>query len=486
MVAGVAAGLGHAPFGLWPVALIGFAVLIHLVATSARPALTGWAGGLGYFAVTLNWIVEPFLVNAAQHGWMAPFALVLMAGGLALFWGMAGYISRKMTKRPSARALAFAALLAAGEMLRGHIFTGFPWALPAYIWADTPLRVIASLTGSYGLTFLTLVALALPTVLARSFGAVVGLGLLGCLAALGHLSVDETALQTTLGTVRLVQPNVPQDEKWDPSKVPTHIERMLTLTRGDGAAVDLVVWPEVAVAYPLDRAETVLRAAAQAANDGAGQAKVLTGINRRDGENWYNSLALIGNDGAVEETYDKVHLVPFGEYIPFRLKIIQAMAATSGFGFSSGDAVRLIETPLGRALALICYEGIFPGHVFRAGERPDYLLQITNDAWFGEFSGPYQHLDQARFRAAEQGLPMVRVANTGISTVIDAYGRSPTTNELALGSQGFKDVLVQSKAGTTFYARFGDFPAILGIFLILSVLLVVERRNTIANQHTKS
>ncbi|CAN0605749.1 unnamed protein product, partial [Ectocarpus sp. 12 AP-2014] len=150
------------------------------------------------------------------------------------------------------------------------------------------------------------------------------------------------------------------------------------------------------------------------------------------------------------------------------------------------EAVRLIDTPLGRALPLICYEGIFPGHVFRAGERPDYLLQITNDAWFGEFSGPYQHLDQARFRAAEQGLPLVRVANTGVSTVIDMFGRSPVATEIPLGRQGYKDSLVWSKGGITIYARFGDFPTIIGIFLILCVLLVGERRNTIANQSTTS
>ena len=134
------------------------------------------------------------------------------------------------------------------------------------------------------------------------------------------------------------------------------------------------------------------------------EARLITGINRRDADdNWFNALAVIGPNAILEETYDKVHLVPFGEYIPFRIELLRAMAATSGFGFTAGEKVRAIDTPLGRALPLICYEGIFPGHIFRADERPDYLLQLTNDAWFGTFSGPYQHLDQARFRAVRTG-----------------------------------------------------------------------------------
>ncbi|MEO9825268.1 MAG: apolipoprotein N-acyltransferase [Paracoccaceae bacterium] len=492
VVAGAVAALGHAPFGIWPIALLGFVYLIYAVAYAARPALIGWAGALGYFAVALHWIVEPFLVDAARHGWMAPFALVLMAGGLALFWGLAGWLANKITNNNSARALAFAVCVAGAEMLRGHILTGFPWALPAYIWADTPLRVATAWTGSYGLSLITLLAAALPTFLSRKVGLVAAVCVLGCLAILGHVRADYQASdQTDLGRVRLVQPNVPQNEKWDPLKVPSHIERMLALTRGSAGQglsdIDLVVWPEAAVAYRLDQAGLVLQAAAQAATTGAGtEAKVILGINRTDGENWFNALAVVGPDGNVEETYDKVHLVPFGEYIPFRLKIIQAMAATSGFGFSSGERVRLIDTPLGRALPLICYEGIFPGHVFRADERPDYLLQITNDAWFGEFSGPYQHLDQARFRSAEQGLPMVRVANTGISTVIDPFGGLQSAAEIRLGEQGYRDVAVWSIGKITFYARFGEFPTIIGILLMLSVLMWGSKRNTIAKPSTTS
>ena len=490
VVAGAVAALGHAPFGLWPLAILAFAFVIYAVAHAARPALIGWAGALGYFAVALHWIVEPFLVDAARHGWMAPFALVLMAGGLALFWGLAGWFANKITQTSRSCALAFAVFVAAAEMLRGHIFTGFPWALPAYIWADTPLRAATAWTGSYGLSLITLVAVALPTILSRKVGALAAVAVLGSLAVVGYLRVDESNAEL-LGNVRLVQPNVPQSEKWDPVKVPEHIERLLALTRGDTGDerddIDMVVWPEVAVAYRLGQAGLVLEAAAQAATSGAGaDAKVLLGINRMDGEAWFNSMVVVGPDGRVEDTYDKVHLVPFGEYIPFRLKIIQAMAATSGFGFTAGEAVRLVDTPLGRALPFICYEGIFPGHVSRAGERPDYLLQITNDAWFGDFSGPYQHLDQARFRAAEQGLPLVRVANTGVSTVIDPFGRSSVKAEIPLGEQGYRDFPVWSKNNPTLYSRFREIPTIVGILLILSVLMWVNTRNTIAKQSTTS
>ena len=153
LVSGAVAALGHAPFGLWPLALIGFAALAFLVARSDRPTLAAWAGGTGYFALALHWIVEPFMVDAATHGWMAPFALVLLAAGLALFWGLAGWVSARLGGN---RAMAWAVCLTAGEFVRGHVFTGFPWALPAYIWADTDLRLLASIVGPYGLTLLTL------------------------------------------------------------------------------------------------------------------------------------------------------------------------------------------------------------------------------------------------------------------------------------------------------------------------------------------
>lgn len=515
-LAGAAAALGHAPFGFWPLSVAGFGALIWLVAGRCsmaaglshaalegsggafslsgaaprlpehfateevrsrldRPGLIAWFGGFGYFAVALHWIVEPFLVDAELHGWMAPFALVLLAAGLALFWGLAGWMSARL-RWP---ALGFALALAGLEMLRGHVLTGFPWALPAYIWADTWILGSVAWIGPYGLSLATLVLLALPAVFSRVWPGVLLAVAGGALLAFGGL--PPAATSETLGTVRLVQPNAPQDEKWDPERAHVFVDRAIEFTEAEKDGVDLIVWPESAVPYPLDMAAPVLSRAAAAA-DGP---PVITGINRRTetGE-WFNALVSVDASGLVSETYDKVHLVPFGEYIPFEIDLLRSMAGFSGFGFTPGAAVRLIETPLGRALPLICYEAIFPGHG-READRPDYLLQITNDAWFGTFSGPYQHLDQARFRAVEQGVPLIRAANTGVSAVIDSAGR--VVAGLSLGEAGFLDVAVPAgRSAPTLYARTGDWPSGAAILAGLVALFFAARRNSVAKRAASS
>ena len=474
---GLAAALGHAPFGLWPVAFLGFAALIFAVVRTGRPGFAAWIGGSAYFSVTLHWIVEPFLVDAARHGWMAPFALVLLAGGLALFWALAGWLSARMW---GPRALTFAVALAAAEVVRGHIFTGFPWVLPAYIWADTPLRLSVSLIGSYGLMSLTLIAAALPFAARQGLalrGSIMGLALLGLAAIPGLGPTYPENENDHLGTVRIIQPNIDQAEKWDRNLAPGHFQAMLDLTRRSDAAQndpDLVIWPEVAVVSPLDLAAPALEAIGAAAG-----APFITGINRREDGQWYNSLVVADASGTVTETFDKVHLVPFGEYIPFGIPFLRQMAGTTSNGFAAGDAVRLIDTPLGRALPMICYEGIFPGHAFKAGERADYILILTNDAWFGTFAGPQQHLDIARFRAAEHRLAVVRVANKGVSSVIDPYGN--LEKPLAADTPGATNAIVRNDPGVTRYARTGDTP--LKVLLVLAIVsaVVAHRRKRIAH-----
>ena len=489
LVGGALAATGHAPFGLWPVSLAGLILLSACVARSStaegdgdssvawRTAKLGWAGGLGYFALSLSWIVEPFLVDVARHGWMAPFALVLLAGGLALFWGAAGWISR-------GNLLIWAMALSCFEMVRGHIFTGFPWALPGYIWIETPVAMWASVVGPYGLTGLTLLFTSLIVIVGMGARHVRFVSAVGCLGLVGVGVLGSTlesltpAEQATLGTVRLVQPNAPQDEKWDPERAPVFVARQIEFTAAPKDGVDLVVWPETALPYRLHRATPVLSQIAGAAEG----TPVVTGINRTVAGRHHNALIVLDNTGQPQEVYDKVHLVPFGEYIPFGQLAqwvgLRSFAARDGYGFSPGREVRLIETALGKALPLICYEAIFPGHG-RGLERPDVLLQITNDAWFGTFSGPFQHLDQARFRAIEQGLPLVRVANTGVSAVIDANGR--IVDALELDVAGYLDVAVPKGRAATIYARTGDAFAAVVFLVALSALMLASRRNGIAN-----
>ncbi|MEL7150164.1 MAG: apolipoprotein N-acyltransferase [Pseudomonadota bacterium] len=480
LAGGFLAAPGHAPFSLWYLAVPGFVVFVWAVtkASTKRQGFTlAWSAATAYFGITLHWIVEPFLVDAATHGWMAPGALILLAGGLALFWGAAGWAAVRFGGSPLRTGLAFATALTVAELVRGYIFTGFPWAMPAYIWAETPLRAAVAYTGSYGLTFLTVLGAALlASTPSFRAGLLAGPAVFALLLAGGYARLNSADAPQALGTVGLVHPSVPQTEKWQRDKVSGHLNRMFGLTEELASAaepVDLIVWPEVAVVYPLDAAGPILSDVAGAA---AGT-PVILGINRRDEGEWFNSLVTVQPDGEAGEAYDKVHLVPFGEYIPFRLGFLRAMAATSSNGFSSGEAVRLIDTPLGQALPLICYEGIFPRHIFRAGARADYILLITNDAWFGTFAGPYQHLDQARFRAAEHGLPVVRAANSGVSTVIDRFGR--VDQALGLDQIGAARHTVQT-GDETLYARTGNIPLVLLLVVLCTGLWWSKPRNAIA------
>jgi len=281
--------------------------------------------------------------------------------------------------------------------------------------------------------------------------------------------------------VRLVQPNAPQDQKWDPDKAMVFFDRQLADTAAPKTGgVAEIVWPESAVPWLLDYAAPALERIADAAEG----VPVILGLNREAGGRYYNAMVTVGPGGEPGEVYDKVHLVPFGEYIPFgglaRLIGLQSFAAREGYGFSAGQRVHLIDTPLGKALPLICYEAIFPQGMFAAGERPDYLLQITNDAWFGTFSGPFQHLQQARFRAAEQGLPLVRVANTGVSAVIDYTGQ--VTAMLPMGKAAYLDADLPSGRRVTLYSRTGDGPVAALLAAFWAVLLALGARNTIAKR----
>ncbi|MDD9976814.1 MAG: apolipoprotein N-acyltransferase, partial [Boseongicola sp.] len=431
--------------------------------------------GAGYFAVTLHWIVEPFLVDAATHGWMAPGALVLLSGGLALFWAAAGWGTVKLG---TSRWLAWALLLSAAEILRGHIFTGFPWGLPAYIWAETPVRMVASLVGSFGLTLITLTATALTAteVVKRGIIRGVATGLIATVVLFGLGWGLGGPDEFSDRQVRLIQPNAKQSEKWDPDKAITFVRRQIEYTGENADNVDLMIWPETAIPYRLDGAQPVLDRIAEE----AGGIPVVTGINRTDGENWFNSLIVVGPAGAVEQTFDKQHLVPFGEYIPFRLDFLRAMAARSDYGFASGQHARRISTPFGDAIPLICYEVIFPRHSRSVETRPAFLMQITNDAWFGNFSGPFQHLNQARFRAVEQGLPLVRAANTGVSAIITPNGT--VSAKLDLNTAGYLDAPMPLASQATIYARIGDLPVFVVVVLGLVFQIAVARRKGIAKR----
>ncbi len=482
---GAIAAAGLAPLGLWPLTLASLAALPALALaaeTGRRAALTGWAFGTGYFAHAMLWIVEPFLVEPERHGWMAPFALVFMAAGLALFWGAAFWAAQVLCRRPVHRVAALIVTLSLTEFARAYLLTGFPWGALAQVWVDTPALALLPWIGPQGLALATLLAafpvgLAMTGALRWPLALVPGLALAGAVLAAAAARPEP---ETTGATVRLVQPDIPQDQKWDPAMMPVFFDRQIGFTAA-APRPDLIVWPETAVPDLLNHAEPVLAAIAEAAQG----VPVVLGIQRLEGARFFNSLIHLDAAGQVAGLYDKHHLVPFGEYIPLGDLAarfgLRGFAAQQGDGFSAGPGPRLLDLgPLGWALPLICYEAVFPQDVVRAPGRGDLLLQITNDAWFGTRAGPYQHLAQARMRAAEQGLPMVRAANTGISAMIDPLGR--VVASLPLGQAGYLDAALPAPLPPTLYARSGDLPVLLLLIAAAVALWVAGRRQAALNQ----
>ncbi|MDE9449681.1 apolipoprotein N-acyltransferase [Aliiroseovarius sp. Z3] len=484
-VTGGVAALGHAPFN-WPIlTLVGLAAAFYLVQRSDHPKQAGlraWGLGVGYFGVTLSWLVEPFFVDAARHGWMAPFALFFMAAGLALLWGAAAALAHRIASR-GLRWVSLALTLAGAELIRGWLFTGFPWGNPGHVWIDTPYAQLASYFGASGLgaaTFLVAAMMAQIVASEATTHARFLLVTLGVVLGLGGLAVGVSRAQMPLPadrdvTLRLVQPNAPQHLKWHPDHAYDFVTRQIEFTAADPAPgqprPDLVIWPETAVPTLLDWTEDLRIEMAEAAQG----APVLFGVQRGDAMQYYNSLALIDPEGQVQATYDKHHLVPFGEYIPLGDWLeqfgISAFASRAGHGYSAGPGARLLETgAAGAALPLICYEAVFPRDIRSAPGRADWMLHATNDAWFGDYSMPFQHLAQARFRAIEFGLPVIRVANTGISAVIDPRGQLRAA--LALGQAGFLDQPLPGADQPTPYSRHGDMPLAVLITVALCSLLV--------------
>ena len=472
LLMGALLSAGQAPVSSVLAALVALYAMFFLVRQAGGVAQAGWLMwlfGLGYFTFALVWILEPFQVEADVFGWMAPFALVLLSAGLALFWAAAGALALRL-RRP----WVIVVTLALAELARAYVFTGFPWAGIAQVWIGTPPAQTLAWIGPQGLTLLTLAlvgGVVFPPVLWR-FGTLIAGGTLVAGMAAWEARLPPAAETDAL--VRIVQPNAPQTEKWDPEKAATFFWRQIDATRAtteSGARPDLIVWPETAIPQLLNNAEEALAVVAEA----AGGVPVAVGIQRAEAFRYYNSLVVLGADGAVEDIYDKHHLVPFGEYMPFaalfRRSGIRGLAERAEGGYARGPGPEILDLgPLGTALPLICYEAIFPRHARGAsGARPDMLLQVTNDAWFGTFAGPQQHLAQAQMRAIEQGLPLVRAANTGISAMISPRGR--ITASLRLGVHGHIDAALPEPLPPTLYSRTGDLPVAALLLLALTALI---------------
>ena len=465
---GALAALALPPVNFLPILLISFPGLVLLLdgAKSARRAfLLGWCWGFGHFTAGLYWIAHALLTDPARFGWMIPFAVFGLAALLGVFIALATLAARLAAPENQAlRLIALGAAWGMGEWLRGVVLTGFPWNLTATMWLEfLPVAQFASVFGGGGLAFVTVFAAGSVALLANpgwKNGAVAlfAWGLLAGIALWGANRIPDGPAPVQEGVLlRLVQGNVEQKNKWREDIRQQHLTDYVLLSTSPGwEKISAVVWPETAVPFFIDGDYPArVQVAAAAPPDGfalIGSLRIAP-LGGPPKQLW-NSLMAVNRNAEIVAVYDKAHLVPFGEYVPFENILPLAKMVFGPLGFSTGDGLKTVRLPgLPSFSPTICYEEIFPDAVARRDDRPDWLLNVTNDAWFGESAGPYQHFAAARLRAIEEGLPMVRAANTGVSGIIDPYGR--ILGALSLGERGILDGPLPLPLEATIFTRFG-------------------------------
>jgi len=509
LLAGGGVTLALPPINAVPVLWLSFPLIILMLDQAERLRTViwlGWLFGAGHMLTGLYWVGNALEIAGAppQLAVLLPLSMAFYPAAVGvLYW----YASRWLVARGWLSLMSvqagflFAVCWLAGEWLRGNLFTGFPWNLVGYSWAFSDVMSQAvSLFGTYGLSLLTVFIAVLPLTLinrpAKSLstwgGLVMALALLAVQFGFGYGRLaDAGPTQFHDIRVRLVQTNIQQKDKWRPDlRTENFVKHLMLSERPGGKDIDLLVWPETAVPYYLDEDPYRTVMMGRIIKPGG---FIVTGVPRREilpdgSRRFFNSLLVIGADGAVRDTFDKFHLVPFGEYVPFHdlLKKLGIEKLVEGAGdFSPGQGLQSINLAgLASMSPLICYEVIFPGQVIPEGPRPDFIMNVTNDAWYGRSSGPYQHLMITRFRAIEEGLPVLRAAGTGISAIIDAHGR--VVQKLGLHKAGIVDgMLPQAVVVTPLFGVWGNATVLVFALLLGLLVLLVGRFSTVNSPHTE-
>ena len=486
LLAGLVSALGFQPLGWWPLTILAFAALLWLLesAPTLRSALArGYWFGMGQFALGLNWIATAFTYQAAMPAWLGWVAVVLLSFYLAIYpAAAAGLAWRWGREKPLALVLALAAAWIVTEWLRATMFTGFAWNPIGVIWVGMgSVAYPAQFVGTYGLAAVTIIAGAAPFFLAkrRWWDAALATTLI-LFPAMRQLPTVDADPGTPHVLLRIVQPDIGQQDKWNPGYEAQNFRRLAALTGRPGATPRLILWPEAATPDFLS-----LDAAARrrlAALIGPRDLLLLGGVEPlydRQGHGLaaYNSLYVLTPDARIAARYDKAHLVPYGEYLPMR-PILSAIGlsrlAPGDLDFRPGPGPRTLDLPgFGRAGVQVCYEMIFSGQVVDRANRPDFIFNPSNDAWFGAW-GPPQHLAQARLRAIEEGLPVIRATPTGISAVIDANGNLLAS--LPWRTAGAIDARLPPPAPPTLFARYGNILAFAFAFLLAAGAIAVRRK----------
>ena len=511
LTAGAASALALPPYHLSPILFLTFPLLVWLLDGAVAPAgsrtvlgvfrrfwpafRTGWLFGFGYFLASFWWVGKAFLVDADEFIYLLPFAVIALPAGLALFWGGATALARLAwtggPKRGWVRIAALACSFAIFEYLRGTVLTGLPWNNIAYGAMPVPMLMqSANLVGLYGMTFFTvlvapMIGLALVSNRKLLLPAFV---LLAAHAGYGFYALSNASDEMVEGVnLRLVQPAINQSEKWDLENEPEIMARYLDLSNSNKGpkaanigAFTHVIWPESAFPFVLTERRDQLAAIAKLLPPSA---TLITGamrVERSSTQKVFNSLYVINGNGEIIDARDKTHLVPFGEYLPFQQTLedlgINQLTRLPG-GFSNGTKRQTVVSDNAPPfLPLICYEIIFSGQIRPAGEKPEWIVNLTNDAWFGLTAGPYQHAHQAQLRAVEEGLPVVRAANNGISMVVDAHGR--VVESLALGERGVVDAPLPIASSATIFSQIGNLPILIFVCVFFLILVVLRATNT--------
>ena len=526
-LSGAVGALALAPFDYVPALIIpmSFAVLL-LDACLYRPYqgwwmdiraawLIGWWQGFGYFTAGLWWLGNAFLVDADQFAWALPFGVLGLPALLAVFNACGFALARWLWTAHPVRIITLAAALALSELLRGVMLSGFPWnAYGMALSGILPLAQTAALVGLPGLTLIMVGVAATPATLfyqtttgQRLIAPVIALIVLACMAIGGFIRLEQPAVMRDHVVLRVIQPIIPQDDKFSMANAHTIMQTYIDLTLGDKHAasdpmdgVTHVIWPESSFPFILAREPVALKMIADMLKR---KAILITGAVREErrvsetpqgpaeqrlqGERlYYNSAQVVGADGSILASADKVHLVPFGEYLPLSDLLTQwglRRFVTAPGSFSTGETLRRLDLPgLSGVTFLICYEAIFPGAVTPHDNRPSVLINLTSDAWFGFSPGPHQHFAQARLRTIEEGLPLVRSANAGISAVIDPFGR--IIKVLPLGQENALTSPLPQALPPTVFARTGFAPVMVLITLGLLASLWIRHRLALKRHDT--
>ncbi len=505
IASGAIGALAMPPVGFIPAMAVSLSIAVRLLDVCAsggrgsfrrslsRSFFYGWLWGFGYLVAGLWWLGSPFLVEADQFAWAMPFGVLGLPAVLALFPACGFAIAHALWSPGTGRLFAFAFGLAVSEWLRGHIFTGFPWnligmALGQNLW----LMQGAALGGVYWLTLLASLILAAPATLfdgpnvrfSQRFGpSLAAIAALAALAAYGAWRIPAQPQPTIPGvTLRLMQPNLPQDAKFNATNAQGILALYLNLSVGDDSpdgkmhGPTHVIWPESAFPFILDQSPEALAQIAAILPPGkiliTGAARMSDPLPGEQTGRFFNAIAVVDDQGTVQWQYDKTHLVPFGEYVPAFLKTTIAALGLRQFvhipgGFDSADRRKMLHLPgIGPVVGTICYESIFSNEVLPQDDNSNdakAIINVTNDAWFGVLTGPYQHFAQSRLRTVEEGLPLIRVANTGISAAIDPYGQIVAI--LPLGAKGYIDTTLPIAAPQTIFRQYGEL-----VFMLCSLL----------------